>query len=159
MSAVEIERKFLLERVPAAVATAPAVPIEQGYLALDGGVEVRVRRIGDRRTLTVKGGAGLVRAEVEVELDEARYAALWPLTDGRRIEKARRAAVLAPGLVVEVDEYGGALAGLLVAEVEFPSVAASTAFAAPEWLGPEVTGDPRYANRTLATEGAPGDPA
>lgn len=152
---VEVERKFLLDRLPDAVAGVPGVPVEQGYLAVEGDIEVRVRRLGDRHVLTIKGGEGLVRLEEELELDERRFAALWPLTDGRRIEKTRRTARLPGGLVLEVDEYRGALAGLLVAEVEFPSAEAGRAFAAPAWLGTEVTGEPAYSNRTLALAGAP----
>ena len=148
---LEVERKFLLDGLPAAVAGARGVPIEQGYLAVDGGVEVRIRRLGDRRILTIKGGTGLVRLEEELELDERRFAALWPLTEGRRLEKTRRAARLPGDLLLEVDEYRGALAGLVVAEVEFQTVEASQAFVVPPWLGPEVTGDPAYANRSLAT--------
>jgi adenylate cyclase len=62
---------------------------------------------------------------------------------------------LGDGLTAEVDEYEEDLRGLLTAEIEFPSVAASEAFTAPDWLGREVTGDERYANRTLALRGAP----
>lgn len=152
---VEVERKYLLDRLPDVAAAVPGVPVEQGYLAVDGEVEVRVRRLGDRRLLTIKGGTGLVRLEEELELDERRFSALWPLTRGRRIEKTRRAVRLPEGPVLEVDEYHGALAGLLVAEVEFPSVEASRAFAAPAWLGREVTADPAYANRILASAGLP----
>jgi CYTH domain-containing protein len=153
---LEIERKFLLERLPESVIGMPGVAIEQGYVAIDGDVEVRVRRLGERRVLTVKGGDGLVRAEEELEIDERRFTSLWGLTAGRRLEKTRRAAALGDGLLLEVDEYHGALAGLIVAEVEFPSVGASEAFAAPRWLGSDVTDDPRYANRRLATDGVPG---
>jgi CYTH domain-containing protein len=42
-----------------------------------------------------------------------------------------------------------------VAEVEFPSEEEARGFDAPPWLGEEVTGDQRYLNETLATEGAP----
>jgi CYTH domain-containing protein len=59
------------------------------------------------------------------------------------------------GLTAEVDVYEGALAGLITAEVEFSSEEASSAFAPPGWLGREVTGDKRYANRALAVDGLP----
>lgn len=153
---VEIERKFLPERVPDDVLATPAVPIQQGYVAVDGGVEVRVRRYGDARVLTIKAGTGLARLEEEIELDERRFAALWPLTEGRRIEKARRAVRLPGDVLAEVDEYHGALDGLWVAEVEFPTTEAGAAFTAPAWMGREVTGDERYANRALAMHGRPG---
>lgn len=151
---MEIERKFLLERVP------PDLPegrvIEQGYLAVgEDGVEVRVRRYGDGRTLTVKSGPAQVRTEEEFELDEGRFDALWPLTEGRRIAKMRHRVDLGDGLTAEVDVYRDAHEGLAVAEVEFPDEAASDGFDAPEWLGREVTGDARYANQQLALHGPP----
>jgi adenylate cyclase len=150
---VEIERKFLVDALPPG--EHPARRIEQGYVAVDGAAEVRVRRAGDATTLTIKSGAGLVRVEEEIPIDARRFESLWPLTEGRRIVKTRHLVELAGGLTAEVDEYAEALSGLLTAEVEFSSVAASEAFAPPEWLGREVTGDERYANRTLALRGAP----
>ena len=58
-------------------------------------------------------------------------------------------------LVAEVDVCGEHLAGLVTAEVEFPSLEASGRFAPPAWLGHEVTGDARYANQSLAVAGGP----
>jgi adenylate cyclase len=152
---VEIERKFVLERRPPGLDRHPRRRIEQGYVAIDpDGVEVRVRRGGDAMTMTVKSGAGLVRTEVELALEAATFDALWPLTEGRRVVKTRYEVPL-EDLTAEVDEYEGALEGLRTAEVEFASEAASAAFQPPDWLGREVTGDARYANRTLAVSGRP----
>ena len=149
---MEIERKFLLDQVPADVGA--GLEIDQGYLAVsDDGVEVRVRRYGDDRTLTVKSGPSHVRTEEELEIDERRFEALWPLTEGRRIVKTRHRVDLGDGLTAEVDVYGGAHEGLAVAEVEFPDEEASHRFQAPDWLGREVTGDARYANQQLALGG------
>ena len=88
-------------------------------------------------------------------IDERRFAALWPLTEGRRLDKTRHLFPLGDGLTAELDVYEGAHAGLLVAEVEFASAGASEAFAPPDWLGREVTGDPRFANQSLALGGIP----
>jgi adenylate cyclase len=151
---VEIERKFLVDAVPPG--DHPRRALEQGYLAVgEDGVEVRVRRADATTTLTVKSGSGLVRVEEEIPIESARFESLWPLTEGRRVVKTRHLVPLSDGLTAEVDVYAGALAGLLTAEIEFPSEAASHAFTPPEWIGREVTGDERYANRTLALRGAP----
>ena len=151
---VEIERKFLPTALPAELPEGER--IEQGYLAVaPDGVEVRVRRRAGRATLTVKSGPAQVRAEEELAIDDRRFEALWPLTEGRRIDKVRHVVPLGGGLAAELDVYEGRHAGLLVAEVEFPTPEASTAFAPPEWLGPEVTGDARYANQSLALDGPP----
>ena len=150
---VEIERKFLIERVPDGVA--PGERIEQGYLAVgEDGVEVRVRRRAGRATLTIKSGPAQVRTEVELPIDDAHFEALWPLTAGRRFAKTRHLLELGGGPVAEIDVYDDPHAGLLVAEIEFPTPEASERFAPPPWIGREVTGDRRYANQSLALSGS-----
>jgi len=154
---VEVERKYLLAERPEWLQTHESGRLEQGYLALDpAGAEVRVRRKGAKHVLTVKTGAGLARGEEEVELAAADFDRLWPLTEGRRVVKTRYLVPLDGGLTAEVDVYEGALDGLLTAEVEFADEAAARAFAAPAWMGEDVTGDQRYANQRLATDGKPG---
>lgn len=157
---MEIERKFLLNGVPPTVRFARGEPIRQGYLALDGDTEVRIRISSKGAVLTIKAGRGGVRVEEEIALEEGQGQALWELTEGRRVQKTRRRVRLADPaadgeLVVEVDEYSGELDGLVVAEVEFPDEEAARAFEPPAWFGRELTGDPRYANRTLASDGMP----
>jgi CYTH domain-containing protein/8-oxo-dGTP pyrophosphatase MutT (NUDIX family) len=145
----EIERKFLVDRLPDGIDAYPRQRIEQGYLAT-GDVEVRLRRADERTRLTVKGGHGLVRTEEELAVDPERFARLWPLTEGRRIEKVRH-RLEHGGRTVELDVYSGARQGLLVAEVEFPDEHAAAAWQPPDWIGAEVTGDPVYANARLAS--------
>ena len=155
MAGTETERKFLVASLPAA-ADAAGERIDQGYLAVgDDGLEVRLRRRGERTVLTVKQGAGRVRAEEEIKIDRDVFDRLWPLTEGRRIEKRRSLVALDGGLTAEVDVYEGALGGLATVEVEFPEGADPDAFEPPTWFGREVTDDPRYKNRSLALEGAP----
>jgi CYTH domain-containing protein/CHAD domain-containing protein len=149
----EIERKFLVAEMPRA--ESGEVTIEQGYLALDERGEVRLRRIGGELLLTAKRGHGEVREEVEVPVEPSAFEALWPLTAGRRVRKVRHYVPLGEGLRAEIDVYDGALDGLRTAEIEFDSTAAAGRFTLPPWLGEELTGDGRYANQTLATEGLP----
>jgi adenylate cyclase len=150
---VEIERKFLVDEQPDLDGTESA-EILQGYLAVGPDAEVRLRRKGDELLLTAKRGAGLSREEAEVEIDEEAFERLWALTAGRRLRK-RRHVVPAGGLRIELDVYAGDLEGLLLGEIEFPSEEEARRFEPPDWLGDEVTGDPRYLNETLATEGLP----
>jgi adenylate cyclase len=145
----EIERKFLCEP-PAEVLDGARTAIWQGYLTIGADAETRLRRGGERFWLTTKRGDGLVRGEWEVELTSAQFDAMWPATEGLRLNKVRYDVPLDAGDCI-VDVYEGRLAGLRVAEVEFDSVAAAEAFTAPEWFGPEVTGVAQYANRRLAT--------
>jgi adenylate cyclase len=148
---MEIERKFLVSDPPAAIADAPSTRIEQGYLVIGAdGSEARVRRRDGVCTLTVKSGSGLARGETEISITSDQFEALWPATEGRRIEKRRYVLD-----AVEVDVYDGELEGLIVAEVEFPHMAAAFDYEPPAWFSSEVTTDDRYKNRRLATDGRP----
>lgn len=147
---MEIERKFLLEAEPEGLSDAPRHHIQQGYLVTTPEREVRLRRRGDDCFLTVKDGSGLVRSETEVEITQTQFDLLWPLTSGRRIEKTR---YLLPwqGVTLEIDLYGGDLAPLRIAEVEFESREQSERFAVPPFFGEEVTGRREYGNAHLAS--------
>lgn len=147
--AIEIERKFLVAAVPAEGRRGSRTRIRQGYLAVSGEVEVRIRQREDRHTLTTKRGAGLARVEQEIELTAELFEDLWPLTEGRRIQKVR-CEIPHGDLTLELDEYEGHLSGLRVVEVEFPSRDAARSFQPPPWFGREVTGDRSMANRHLA---------
>ena len=100
-----------------------------------------MRRRGDDMTLTIKSGPGMTRTEEELAIDARRFESLWPLTEGRRVNKTRHLIPLDGDLTAELDVYSGAHDGLLTAEIEFPSVEASEAFEPPAWLGRDVTGD------------------
>jgi adenylate cyclase len=151
---VEIERKFLVDAVPDDIPWDAEEHLRQGYLALDGDTEVRLRRADRGSRLTIKHGSGMRRVEEELELEERQADTLWGLTEGRRLEK-RRLRTGIDGGVLELDIYEGDLAGLVVAEVEFASEDAANAFRPPAWLGREVTQDAAYKNRALACDGAP----
>jgi CYTH domain-containing protein len=154
---VEIERKWLVAAPPAgALAGARTDRIEQGYLSAGRGddAEVRVRRRGEATVLTVKSTGGLERVEEELPIDARTFDSLWPLTEGRRVEK-RRHLVPCGDATLEVDVYEGELDGLVTAEAEFDSPEAAHAFEPPAWLGQEVTDDRRYRAASLALEGAP----
>ncbi len=156
MTEFEVERKFVLPAPPEALDQHPSKRLEQGYLAIDpAGSEVRIRRKDDETLMTVKLGIGLIRGEEEFAIDPERFERLWPMTEGRQVVKTRYFVPLEDGLTAEVDVYDGDLDGLVTGEIEFPDAETALAFAAPDWLGRDVTEDPRYANRTLAVEGIP----
>jgi len=151
---VEIERKFLVEQLPGDVDWLDDRPLRQGYVALDGATEVRIRDDDGSWRLTIKHGGGARRVEEEMGVEPRRGEALWTLTEGRRIEK-RRHRVTYGDAMLEVDVFEGDLQGLVVAEVEFGDEATAAAFVPPAWFGPEVTDDPAYKNRALAVDGRP----
>jgi len=150
----EIERKFLVQESPVDVTDRQGSRLRQGYLAVDDAVEVRIRSDGKRATLTVKAGQGLTRTEVETALGQEQFDALWPLTEGRRIEKLRHRIPVGEQ-TAELDRYEGSLSGLCVVEVEFGSVDEAERFDPPEWFGEELTGIPGWSNADLAAKGRP----
>lgn len=151
---LEIERKFLLDALPDDIDDHPSTRILQGYLAITDDIEVRVRAREDDRLLTIKGGRGEVRHETTLTLSADEFDELWELTADRRLEK-RRYLVHKGEVEVEIDVFESGLAGLLIAEVEFPSAEASARFEPPAWFGREVTDDDTYRNAALATGGVP----
>jgi CYTH domain-containing protein len=149
---VEIERKYLLRKLPAEAKRAPVAEIEQGYLPGKTLIE-RLRRVktGDemRYLRTVKLGSGLVRTEIEEACDYATFKAMWPLTKGKRLRK-RRYRLADAGHVWEIDEFLDRK--LVLAEIELSS--ARETVAVPEWLARclvrEVTSEMQYVNHTLS---------
>lgn len=151
--AVEIERRFLIRDDSWREAATAAHRLDQGYLAREDGVVVRIRVTDDAAWLTIKGPGGLVRPEFEyaVPLPDAG-AMLDALCAGRRIAKTRH-QVPHGGLLWEIDVFEGRLDGLVIAEVELPSTDHPVGL--PTWAGREITGDARYANAVLASATAP----
>lgn len=148
---LEIERKFLIDRLPRALARYPHSEIAQGYLAIDRKSHVRLRRRGRVCTLTFKRGPARAREEREIHLNPAQFEILWPATAGARLTKTRY-YVPWKKLTIEIDIYHGSHEGLMVAEVEFPDVQTYHSFRPPDWLGDEVTGASRYSNVKLARD-------
>ena len=147
----EIERKFLVRQMPENLSQYPHADIAQGYLAIASeGVQVRLRKAGDKRTLTYKKNKSGGREEREIELTPEQFAVLWPATEGRRLTKTRY-DVPHGSHVVEIDVYTGKHQGLIVAEVEFDDEQSAREFRAPDWLGKDVSHDRRYSNQLLAS--------
>lgn len=154
MSNTEIERKFLLDRLPEDIEQKPHNIIRQGYIVTDSSNEVRVRAKGSDYYLTIKQGNGLTRDEVEIPISEHQFNALWGLTAGKRVEKTRY-DYADSGSLIEIDVYSGGLTPLKVAEVEFTSVDASRGYTIPSFFGREVTQDKSFKNASLAVKGMP----
>jgi adenylate cyclase len=144
----EIERKFLV-RSDAFKAQGEAERTRQGYVRTAGPATVRVRIAGAHGVLTIKGPTqGFTRSEFEYPIPLADAEVLLDtLCDRPQIEKVRW-RVPAGVHTWEVDEFLGDNAGLVVAEIEL--TAEDEPFARPDWLGDEVTADPRYRNSELA---------
>jgi CYTH domain-containing protein len=144
--AVEIERKFLVKGDEWR-SLAQGTLYRQGYLA-SGERTVRIRTAGDRAYITIKGkSSGISRSEYEYEIPLGdAIEMLENLCDRPLIEKIRY-RIHHQDLLWEVDEFMGENHGLIMAEVELVDAAQSIAL--PEWIGEEVSHDPRYFNSNL----------
>jgi len=143
---LEIERKFLVRNE--SWRTVNGTLFRQGYLSSNLHRVVRVRTMGEKAVLTVKGlNSGPVRREFEYAIPLAdANAMLDDLCERPLIEKTRYRIKFAEH-IWEVDEFFGDNAGLLVAEIELQ--AEDEFFEKPSWVGDEVTNDPRYFNSNL----------
>ncbi len=149
--AQEIERKFLLKNDLWRDAIVESQSIRQGYLTAEAGSRssIRIRLAGEKATLNIKSlTLGISRLEFEYPIPLADAEALLALCLPAQIHKVRH-LVPFEGFVFEIDEFFGDNQGLLVAELELLSEAAT--FPRPPWLGEEVSHDPRYYNVRLLT--------
>ena len=153
---LEIERKFLVRSDAWREASEGGVRLRQGYVVAqpDRSVRVRLDRSDGAATLTLKGATrGATRSEFEYSIPSVdAEQILAELCVGRTIDKTRHRVPHA-NHIWEVDEFHGASEGLVVAEIELGSE--SESFERPEWLGEEVTDDPRYLNANLVRNPRP----
>ncbi len=144
----EIERKFLVIGDGWRPGR-PGTAIRQGYLCAHKAQTVRVRVSGDRAFLTVKGAPkGLARPEFEYEIPAADAHDMLDHLCPRPLVEKTRFEVVHAGIGWVVDVFAGDNEGLVLAEVELARE--DQAVELPDWVGEEVTGDPRYLNVNLA---------
>ncbi len=142
---MEIERKFLIKELPD-LSKYEYVDIEQGYLSTNP--VVRIRKKNDKYVLTYKGSGLMSREELEAALTKESYEHLLEKIDGHAITKRRYLIPLEP-YTIELDVFYGHMEGLIMAEVEFPSVEEANNFNPPSWFGVDVTEDRRYHNSNM----------
>ena len=146
--ATEIERKFLVSGDGWRAGVVRHERLQDGLIAATADRKVRVRRYGDRATLTVKAKTGSLRnAEFEYEIPVAdaedmlaHHCDSFPLAKTRHYVPFK-------GFTWEIDVYEGLLAGVTLAEVEIPREDVDVPL--PPWIGAEVTGLPEYKKANL----------
>ena len=158
---MEIERKYLVTSDCYKELAVARYHIRQGYISREKTGTVRVRITDDKAYLTIKGkpAAGhFVRYEWEKEIDVQEAEELMKLCQGTVIDKTRwivpaetvdnlQLTVDNLQLIWEVDEFHGKHEGLVVAEIELDNEEQS--FEIPDFIGDEVTHDPRYYNANM----------
>lgn len=154
MENVEIERKWLVRKIPEDLESYECLEIEQAYLS--SSPTVRVRRENDDYYLTYKSSGkestdtSISRTEYNLPLDRDSYEHLREKKDGILISKKRYLIPDRNGLKIELDVFGAPYEGLMVAEVEFESLEDAKAYTPPGWFGKDVTLDPKYKNAVMA---------
>jgi adenylate cyclase len=143
---IEIERKFLLRGTWPVAQTIQS--IRQIYINPGAAVSVRLRDCDGHFSLTLKKGrSAVVRSEYNLPVETAQGARMMAeFATGGAIEKQRHLIPMAD-ITWEVDVFTGANAGLIIAEVELQHEA--QAFSKPDWLGREISTDPRFTNHAL----------
>jgi len=145
--ALEIERRFLVAShawpAPEAVRH-----IRQAYLGGDGQLAVRIRACDDRYVLSLKSAlAPGVRHEFEVDVPAQTAEDMFRHLSARPPIEKKRHLVRDGERLWEIDVFGGENEGMIIAEVELPSL--DTPLALPVWIGREITHDPRFSNNAL----------
>ncbi len=143
----EIERKYLVLE-GAWRSNRKGVLCCQGYLTLDAERTVRVRKIGSKGFITIKGKQeGITRYECEYEIPLHDAEELLKDICIKPIIKKTRYKVEFKNYLWEVDEFMDENAGLITAEVELSDDSEKPSL--PDWVGKEVSDDYRYANSNL----------
>ena len=145
---MEIERKYLVAKLPDQLETYPCRLLEQGYLNTNP--VVRIRRDNEKYELTYKSAGLMSRQEYNLPLDRESYHHLLGKIDGRLIKKKRYVIPLSSRLTAELDIFEGDLAPLMLVEVEFQTEDDADSFTAPGWFGEDVTFSGYYHNSYLS---------
>ena len=151
MENIEIERKFLVKKIPDNLDTYERIDMIQGYL--NTAPVVRVRKENDDYVLTYKGSGLLSHSEYNLPLNKESFEHLLKKCDGIIISKSRYKIPIENNLTAELDIFKGDLDSLKLVEVEFDSVEEANNFIPPEWFGEDVTTDGRYHNSYISKYG------
>ncbi len=147
--ATEIERKYRVNSTNYKLLATDCQYFKQGYIYADETRTVRVRIANDRAFITIKGGTrGCARQEYEYPIPVADADEMLNTLCTPPIIEKHRYLYPHEGHTWEIDEFCGENAGLVIAEIELTTE--DEAFTLPDFIGKEVTGDPRYYNSCLA---------
>lgn len=145
---MEIERKYLVKKVPENLNDYECLKIEQAYLCRKP--VVRIRKQDEEYILTYKGDGMMIREEYNLPLDKEAYEHLREKADGKVITKKRYIIPIENELKVELDIFEGEQKGIILAEVEFPDEETCNQFQPPEWFLEDVTMRKEYHNSNMS---------
>lgn len=149
---VEIERKFLLKPEAQLPDSDVVLNIHQAYISNSDGVAVRARVTNmEEAYLTIKQASPdniAVRSEFEYPIPVEDALEIMALSHYHTVVKQRHIIEVGEQKW-EVDFFLEENEGLIIAEIELPSL--ESPLVLPEWVGEEVSQDPRYLNNYLAS--------
>ena len=145
--AIEIERKFLVKRIPKNKIEY-SYYIKQGYIVTDKNKAVRIRQKKNDFFITIKGNkTGISRFEFEYKIPKNDANQLFKDFCKEGIIEKTRHYVKHKGHIWELDVFHGENEGLVVAEIELKSE--EEIFSLPDWVDKEVTHQEKYLNMNL----------
>lgn len=140
---LEIERKFLVANHGWKNSVIRSVRIRDGLIANNKGNKARVRIANDVATIALKSRRrGLVRTEFEYPIPYSDAEEMLRIMCDENVLDKVRHFVSCAGAIWQVDVYEGLLDGVALAEIELTDE--DQKLALPDWIGAEVTADPRY---------------
>lgn len=145
---MEIERKYLIPKLPQNLEDYAYHKIQQGYLCTDP--VIRIRKQDEDYILTYKSKGLMVREEYNLPLTRDAYEKLKNKIDGILISKTRYIIPLDEQLNIELDLFDSPYQGLVLAEVEFPTEDMANTFVPPDWFGEDVTNSGKYHNSFMS---------
>lgn len=149
---LEIEKTYLVKKIPINLSDYKSHQIKQGYISSTPS-PLRIRKNDNEFELTkklpIKEGDFSMAEEINIPLTENEFNKLWPLVE-KYLEKTRYYLPLENNLIAEINIYKGDLEGLIFVEVEFKSETEMELFKSPDWFGKDVTQDDFSANSFLA---------
>ncbi|MFZ2151147.1 MAG: hypothetical protein WAZ12_05170 [Candidatus Absconditicoccaceae bacterium] len=149
----EIERKFLIKKLPENIIEYPSKKIIQGFFKDENNKTIRIRKVEFKEGIeyfqTIKKGHGLIRKENEINLIKKDFDKMWKKVGNRYLEKTRY-TISYENKEIEVDVYDGKNQGLVTAEIEFNTPLESGNIIIPKWFDKEITEDRKFTNANLA---------
>ena len=148
---LEIERKFLVAHDGWKKCIVRHFKIRDGLIANNNGNKARVRIADDKATIALKSRRmGMVRTEFEYAIPCAdAEEILRTMCDGNVLNKVRH-FVMHKDATWQVDAYDDILKGIVIAEIELTQPDQDLQI--PDWVGAEVTADPRYRKINMFAE-------
>lgn len=145
----EIERKFLIKKIPNNINFESQNEIEQYYIVNTKELTIRLRRYNDKYFITFKTGSLMIREEKEIIIDKKDFEELIQIAPQNKIIKTRF-IFFDRQYKVELDIFKNELEGLKIAEIEFKTKEEAITYIPPSWFDKEVTQDYKYTNSYLS---------